>query len=119
MATVFYTDEELVELFEVKTISMKQKRQIILLAIFDICAVVLMLVSCIMDKKEWMVYKDSEHDHSKLEQSSIEVSVPNAAISADNIDFHVADKETGLGTRFKNALLFYSRVLSIFWQYDS
>ena len=118
MATVFYTDEELVELLEVKTISMKQKRQIILLVIFDICAVVLMLGSCIMDKKECMVYKDSNHYHSKLEQSSIEVNVPSAAISTENIDFHVAEKETGLGTRFKNALLFYSRVLSIFWQYD-
>lgn len=135
MATVFYTDRELEQFFEVKTISVKQKRDIILLVIFDICMVVLMLGSCIMDSKKCMVYKNSDHeknDHSELEQSSTEVNVSsavihthssvakhtNAAISADTIDFNVADTEIAYGTRFKNAILFYSRVLSIFWQYD-
>jgi hypothetical protein len=54
----------------------------------------------------------------------VDVNVRNEAISADtgvtvdNIDFHIAEKEIGHSTRIKNTLLFYSRVLSIFWQFD-
>lgn len=55
-ATVFYTDREISRMFEIETITMKQRRQIILVVLFDIIAVIFMLSTVIMDKKECMVF---------------------------------------------------------------